>query len=62
MTMPEPKIPFLLRMAPELHAKVRERAEKRGVSMNEWVNLALVHNLERTGDKIVRIERSEYEL
>lgn len=43
----------LLYVSPEIDAAIKERAELRGVSVNEWINLALKHAL--SGERAVGI-------
>jgi hypothetical protein len=40
---------FALRLPPERFAEMRQRAEARGLSTNEWVNRAVQHALDHNG-------------
>lgn len=36
-----PRTNFLLRLRPDLHNQVKERADYLGISINEWINRAV---------------------
>lgn len=53
---------LMLRLPPELHTKVVTRAEKAGLSLNQWVVLALASSLDGDPTPVTITQTTVYEV